>query len=60
MALRAHDAGLVALAAGWETEAEESMRRADEIRALLEDGIPGSSKPGNARALQVRDAGERK
>jgi len=58
MALRAHAGGLVALASGWEAEAEESMRRGDEIRALLQDGIPGS-KPRDARGLQVREAGER-
>ena len=42
MAKRAREGGLGALASSWETQAEESERRADDIRRTLREGVPGA------------------
>ena len=42
MAMRAREGRLDALASTWETQAEESERRADDIRRALRAGVPGA------------------
>jgi len=42
MAQRAREGRLGALASSWETQAEESERRADDIRRTLREGVPGA------------------
>jgi two-component system chemotaxis response regulator CheB len=56
MASRAREGRLGALASGWEREAEESERRSDEIRRLLEAGLPRAEAPGVRGAQPAKQA----
>jgi len=46
MASRARKGALSALADAWDMDAEESERRSDEIKQLLESGLPRGAIPG--------------
>jgi two-component system chemotaxis response regulator CheB len=46
MALRARMAQLGTLARSWDTQADDSERRADDIRRALRDGVPGADDHG--------------
>jgi len=58
MAARARRRRLGALASGWEGEAKESERRADEIRRLLTASLPAGRAGQGVRTRPVKEAAE--
>jgi two-component system chemotaxis response regulator CheB len=59
MASRARKSALNALADAWEMDAEESERRSDELKRLLEDGLPRGAVPGPRAVRPVRRGTQR-
>jgi two-component system chemotaxis response regulator CheB len=58
MAKRAREGRLGALASAWETQAEESERRADEIRRTLHEEVPGVEGDEERVASSARSTGQ--
>src|SRR5262245_61662946 len=56
MASRAQKGGLDALAGGWNAEAQDAERRADDVRRLLKDGGPRADTPPVRGARRVNRA----
>jgi len=59
MASRARKSALNALADAWEMDAEESERRSDELKQLLEGGLPKGAVPGPRALRPVRRGTQR-
>jgi two-component system chemotaxis response regulator CheB len=54
MASRAQKGGLDALAEGWDAEADDAERRADDVRRFLKNGRPRSDTPAVPGARRAK------